>query len=136
MRMSDANPVFSTDLSGICGVVKKTHNGITGESRLILPQSLHVDEANAAVAHRVIVIVAVCFLNDYLILEAVHVGRHGMARGRAVCHCYARSRRQSYCGSRARCDHCALAAQFSREVFACCFLQVFEEYRMLGSLGD
>ncbi len=76
MLMRYSNPVLAADSSFFGGVEEVGHHCFVRERLLVICHRLDFNEADAAVQQRVIIIVAMRFLNDDFVLQAGHIRRH------------------------------------------------------------
>ena len=76
----DANPIFARDLAAFGSVEEVAHYGFVVEGFLVIVEGFDFHEARAAVAERMVVIVAMRFLdNDFVLIPAISVGMFRMA---------------------------------------------------------
>src|SRR5213080_309953 len=66
-------PVFASDLSTHSRVKKVGHHRPSGESLIELLERFHFHETHAAISQGMVVPIAMRFLDDYLILQAIHL---------------------------------------------------------------
>src|SRR6201987_5235158 len=76
MLVGDADPVFPAAFAAFTRVEKLCHDRLVVEGLVVLFHGLDFDETQAAIANRVVVVVAMSLLNDNFILQLGQVGRN------------------------------------------------------------
>ena len=134
MLVGDPHPVFAAN-PALAGIEEVRHHGSVSERMLVFIHGFHFDETNASIPNGVIVVVALCLLNDDFILQLLHLGRNA-----EDCSCIAKRdacrSSQGECRRGSRSNQRSLAPQALGKIFAGCNQQLIQLDGMLGSECD
>src|SRR5215469_18542604 len=89
MLMGNPHPIFAADFPFGC-VEEVRHHSALAERLLVFVERFYIDETNSTVSERMVIVIAVRFLNDHFILEPRHIGRNSedgsfITQGNAGC---------------------------------------------------